>query len=78
MDRYRRLLGDGEAYEWLNHAYDVRNNYLHSLGNLKDAIVWGDLAHARWSVIKAVDRYLELTEARSGFDREKLLKSLKE
>jgi hypothetical protein len=78
MNRYKRLVGDEEAYQWLKHAYDLRNKYLHSLGNPKEAISWKDLAHARWSVIKAVDRYLALTEARSEFSRERLLQSLKE
>ncbi|HLQ24678.1 MAG TPA: hypothetical protein VK138_02240 [Acidiferrobacterales bacterium] len=73
MKRYKSLVVDDDAYATLDHAYCLRNKYLHSTGNPADAISWKDLAMARWSVTKAVDRYLSLTETRGDLNRQELL-----
>ena len=77
MGRYKRLVSDRKALQWLDDAYDLRKKHLHSLGDLKETFSWEDLAQARWSVTKAVDDYLALTEAQSNLNREELLRSLK-
>lgn len=75
MDRYKRLVGDGDAYDWLQRAYHLRDKYLHSLGSPTEATSWKQLAQTRWSVVKAVDAYLSQAETR-GLNREQLLRSL--
>jgi hypothetical protein len=76
MKRFKHLVPNGKELEWLKHGYDLRDGYLHSLGDMEWATSWQDRASIRWSVTKAVDRYLELTEMRSELNREKLLRSL--
>ncbi len=78
MKRYRRLVGNDEAYHWLDHAYDLRNKYLHSTGDPAEAFSWGELSRTRWSAIKGVDAYLTLTETQSGMSRHQLLELLAE
>ena len=78
MERYARLIGNKEAYQWLDKAYELRKRYLHSLGEAKETITWGELAQARWSLAKAIDGYLDLTNQRGELNREGLLHSLKE
>jgi hypothetical protein len=77
LKRYKRLVNDETAYDWLKLAYKTRNTYLHSLGNQRDTINWVDLAKCRWAVAKAVDNYLTCSAERSGENREALLRSLK-
>lgn len=74
--RYKRLLGNDEAFKWLKRGYVLRDEYLHSLGDPKGTIAWKDLGQTRWSVAKAVDGYLDLTEQRGELNREALLRSL--
>ena len=74
--RYSRLLGPGQEFAWLERGYELRDEYLHSLGDPKETISWRDLEQTRWSVTKVVDRYLDLTEQKSQMNREQLLHSL--
>jgi hypothetical protein len=76
MERVRHLVGGGKELEWLSHGYDLRDSYLHSLGDPRAATSWEDLASIRRGVTKAVDKYLALTEARGELNREELLRSL--
>jgi hypothetical protein len=74
--RYKRLVGDGKEHEWLQRGYNLRDEYLHSLGDPTAMISWNDLGQTRWSVTKAVERYLDLTEEEGELNREALLLSL--
>lgn len=76
MKRYERLVRDGNAYAWLDDAYDIRNKYLHSTGHPGEAMSWEDFANTRWSIVKGVDAYLSLTATRADLNREQLLSSL--
>lgn len=76
--RYKQLLGSDEAFKWLKSGYVLRDKYLHSLGDPKGAIAWEDLGRIRWSVSKAVDSYLDLTEQKGDLNREALLLSLQD
>ena len=76
MKRYKHLVDNDEAYDWLNKAFKYRRNYLHSLGGLKDTITWRDMTQARWSLTQAVDRYLEIATRCQDLNREELLGSL--
>ena len=73
MGRYLRLVQDKEAYQWLDRAYKLRNKYLHSLGDPEETIPWEDLAQIRWSLVQAVDAYLDLTSQQSELNRKELL-----
>jgi len=75
MERFKRLVSDGPPFNFIEHGYKLRDGYLHSLGDTKATISWKDLGQVRWSVTKAVDRYLDLAE-RSNLNREGLLLSL--
>lgn len=76
MSRYKRLVDDGNAHQWLDDAYNLRNRYLHSLGGASETMSWKDLARTRWSITRAVDNYLALTEERSNLNRAGMLSCL--
>lgn len=74
MKRYKRLVQDEKAYQWLEKAYDFRNRYLHSLGDPKETTTWEDLAEIRWSLVRAIDAYLNFANQQSELNREELLR----
>lgn len=76
--RYKHLVGNGEEFKWLKRGYALRDKYLHSLADPKGTIAWEDLGGIRWSISKAVDSYLDLTEQRGELSREALLLSLQD
>ena len=76
MKRYKFLVNDDEARQWLKKAYTIRKEYLHSLGTPTDMITFEDLARTRASLVKAVDAYLHLASQRRDLDRDTLLKLL--
>lgn len=75
-ERYARLVGDDDARAWINSAYGLRDDYLHSLGDPKKKLTWKDLARVRWAVAKAVDKFLDCGSRHLDLDRTGLLKRL--
>ena len=75
--RYARLLANDEADQWLTAAYQLRNDYLHSLADPHGRLTWADLARARWTVAMGVKKYLDFAIQRPELDRTQLLKELK-
>ena len=75
-ERFAVLVGDEQAARWLDSAYQLRKNYLHSLGDRKDKLTWADLARARWTVATAVGKYLDFAIRHPGVNRTQLLKQL--
>ena len=71
--RYKVLVKGDDAWQWLDRAYDIRNNYLHSLGKPTDMITFEDLSRTRASLVKAVDAYLDLASRRGDMNRDDLL-----
>lgn len=76
MKRYTHLVNDAKAAEWLNRAYKLRNDYLHSLANYTATVTWNDLAQTRWCVARAVNEYLSLASQHSELNRQDLLEQL--
>ena len=76
MQRYARLVGNDNSFQWVNNAYDLRNSYLHSFADPKHKVTWTDLAQARWAVAIAVQKYLDFATQRPGLNRSKILKQL--
>ena len=76
MKRFLYLTGDVEAYKWLEITYKLRNQYLHGLDKSKNTLSWEELAKARWSLTKAMKKYLDLTDQHSELDRSDLLQLL--
>lgn len=76
MKRYALLVNDANAAEWLNRAYKLRNDYLHSVANSTAMVTWNDLAQTRWCVARAVSEYLSLASQHSELNRQDLLKLL--
>lgn len=76
MKRYARLVGNDNAFQWVNDAYKLRNSYLHSLADPKHKVTWTDLAQARWAVAIAIQKYLDYATQRPGLNRSNLLKQL--
>ena len=74
--RYARLLANDEADQWLTDAYQLRNEYLHSLADPHGRLTWADLARARWMVAMAVNRYLDCAIQKPELNRAQLLKHL--
>ena len=75
--RYERLLANDEVDGWLKAAYQLRNDYLHSLADPHGKLTWTDLARARWTVAMGVNRYLDFAIQRPELNRSQLLKELK-
>ena len=75
--RYKRLLANDEADDWLTAPYQLRNHYLHSLADPHGRLTWTDLARARWTVAMGVKKYLDFAIQRPKLNREQLLKELK-
>jgi hypothetical protein len=73
----QNLLHNDTALNWLRDAYDLRDKYLHGLGDQGDTTAWEEVAKYRWAVAKAVDNYLTLAGTSSGEDRDTLLRLLK-
>ena len=76
MKRFLNLTCDVEAYKWLEITYKLRNQYLHGLDKSKNTLSWEELAKARWSLTKAMKKYLDLTDQHSELDRDDLLQLL--
>ena len=76
MKRYEQLVKDKNCHQWLENAYELRNNYLHSLGDPRAAITSTDVARTRLSVLKAVDAYLNLASRYCDRNRKSLLDTL--
>ena len=76
MKRYERLVNDKDCDQWLERAYTLRNNYLHSLEDPETKITLKDLSQTRLSLVKAVDAYVNLASQKSDCNRESLLRSL--
>lgn len=74
--RYATLVGNDDAHRWINSAYRLRDDYLHSLGDPKKRLTWEDLARVRWAVAKAVDKFLDCSSRHPDLDRTALLKRL--
>ena len=75
-ERYARLVCNEKALEYINIAYRLRDDYLHSLGDPKKKVNWRDLAQARWAIAMAVDNYLHFANRRPDFNRSALLRLL--
>ena len=75
-ERYARLVGNDDAGGWINSAYRLRDDYLHSFGDPKKKLTWKDLARVRWAVAKAVDKFLDCSSRHLDLDRTALLKRL--
>lgn len=75
-ERYARLVGDDDARAWINSAYGLRDDYLHSLGDPNKKLTWKDQARVRWAVAKAVDKFLDCSSRHLDLDRTALLKLL--
>jgi hypothetical protein len=76
QDRCSRLLDNEVECKWLKDGYKLRDQYLHGLGDAHENMSWESIAQVRWSVTKAVDKYLELTDQKKDKNREQLLKCL--
>ncbi len=76
MKRFLNLTGDTEACKWLDSTYDLRKQYLHSLADSEKTVSWREVAKARWSLTKAIKKYLDLTDQHSDLDRDELLRLL--
>ena len=74
--RYATLVGNDDARGWIDSAYRLRDDYLHSLGDPKEKLRWKDLARIRWAVAKAVDKFLDYGSRHLDLDRTGLLKRL--
>ena len=74
--RYARLVGDTNAVQWVQLAYDLRDDYLHSMANPETNVDRKDLARARWAVAIAVRKYVDLASRQPGTNRTTLLKQL--
>ena len=74
--RYAHLLANEEAGRWLTAAYQLRNEYLHSLADHHSKLTWADLARARWTVAMAVNKYLDFAIQRPKLNRSQLLNEL--
>jgi uncharacterized protein (DUF433 family) len=68
--RYRRLVKDDQAYNFLKFAYTVRNKYLHALDDWHETTTLNDAAKCRWAVTKGADEYLPFADAKPEQDRE--------
>jgi hypothetical protein len=77
IERCQNLLHNDTALNRLRDAYDLRDKYLHGLGDQGDTTAWEELAKYRCAVAKAVDNYLTLAGTSSGEDRDTLLRLLK-
>ena len=75
-ERFTHLVADDQAARWLDTAYRLRKKYLHSLADRKDKLTWADLARTRWTVVTAVNKYLDFAIRHPGLDRTQLLKQL--
>ena len=76
MKRYRRLVNADNCYQWLDNAFKLRREYIHSLGNPKATIIFKDLARTRLSLINAVDAYIDLASRCDDRNRTELLRFL--
>ena len=76
IKRYKQLVKDKDCHQWLESAYELRNNYLHSLGDPRAALTSADIARTRLSVVKAVDAYLNLASRYCDRNRKSLLDTL--
>ena len=76
MKRYLKLTGDVEAHNWLDITYELRKQYLHALDKPKNTVSWEDFSKARWSLTKAMRKYLDLTNQHSEMGRDALLQFL--
>ena len=74
--RYKVLVKDDDAWQWLYRAYVIRNDYLHSLSKHTDTITFEDLSRTRASLVKAVDAYLDLASRHGDMHRDDLLRRL--
>ena len=74
--RYTRLVADDDGLLWLNTAYRLRDEYLHSLADPERELTWTDLARTRWAVATAVGRYLDFAIKRPDLNRRQILKQL--
>ena len=74
--RFARLVADAQAAQWLEAAYRLRNDYLHSVGDPQHKLTLADLARARWTVATAVGKYLDFAIQHPGLNRSQLLKQL--
>jgi len=75
-NRYTRLVHDTNASDWLDRAYNLRNDYLHGLANAAATVTWKDLAQTRWCVARAVDEYLNVTSKHMELNRQNILELL--
>lgn len=76
MKRYKVLVKDNDCNRWLDRAYRLRNNYLHSVEDPGTKITLRDLGKTRLSLVNAVDAYINLASRRFDCNRESLLRSL--
>ncbi len=76
MRRFACLVNHADAEQWAQHAYGLRDSYLHSLADPATRVGWKDLARARWAIGMAVRKYVDLASRQPGMNRTSLLKSL--
>ena len=74
--RFPRLVAGDQAGQWLESAYRLRNDYLHSLAHPQHKLTWTDLARTRWIVAMAVKNYLDFATEHPELNRSQLLKLL--
>jgi len=76
LKRFERLVDCNDTKKWAQGAYELRDDYLHSLVDPATRTDWKGLARARWAVGMAVRKYIELASQNTGTDRTSLLNSL--
>ena len=74
--RFPRLVAVSQAGQWLESAYQIRNDYLHSLAHFQHKLTWNDLARTRWIVATAVKKYLDFATKHPKLNQSQLLKLL--
>ena len=75
MIRYNNLVQEDDALEWIKEAINLRDRYLHSLGDPGDNIDWKELGKTRVATTKAVRNYLDIA-FNSTLSRKQLLRFL--
>ena len=74
--RFARLVADNQAVQWLEAAYRLRNDYLHSVADPTHRLTSTILAQTRWTVALAVGKYLDFAIQHTQLNRSQLLKQL--
>ena len=74
--RFAQIVNDTNTQKWAQHAYDLRDHYLHSLADPQTKVAWKDLARIRWAIASAVRKYVDLACLQPRTDRTSLLRQL--